>query len=88
MEVKNVGTESDYFSPSGMAAIDNQGNQYERTYGGTLDTFCKVYPGVTKKGYILFEGVPVSITSIKLVFELGYDENWNPYLFEYDINLK
>ena len=88
MEVKNVGSESDYFSPSGMAIIDNQGNQYERTYGGTLDTFSKIYPGVTKKGYILFEGVPTSSTSVKLVFELGYDENFNPYLFEYNINLK
>ena len=88
MEVKNVGSESDYFSPSGMAIIDNQGNQYESTFGGTLDTFSKIYPGVTKKGYVLFEEVPTSATSVKLVFELGYDENFNPYLFEYNIDLK
>lgn len=88
MKVKNVGRESDYFSPSGMVIIDNQGNQYENTYGGTLDTFSKIYPGVTKKGYILFEDVPTSLTSVKLVFELGYDADFNPYLFEYNINLK
>ena len=88
MEVKNVGSESDYFSPSGMAIIDNQGNQYESTFGGTLDTFSKIYPGVTKKGYVLFEEVPTSASSVKLVFELGYDANFNPYLFEYNIDLK
>ncbi|RLI95459.1 MAG: hypothetical protein DRO90_00290 [Candidatus Altiarchaeales archaeon] len=88
MEVKNVGSRSTYFSPSGMAIIDDQRNQYERSFGGTLDTFSKIYPGVTKKGYVLFEEVPTSVTSVKLVFELGYDENFNPYLFEYNIDLK
>lgn len=88
MEVKNIGSKAKYFSPSGMVIIDGQGNQYEKTYGGTLDTFSKIYPGITKKGYILFENVPTSITSVKLMFELGYDENFNPCLFEYTINLK
>ncbi len=89
MEVKNIGSESDYFSPSGMVIIDNQRNQYESTFGGTLDTiFSKIYPGVTKKGYVLFKDVPMSVTSVKLVFELGYDAYFNPYLFVYNINLK
>lgn len=88
MEVKNIGSEAEYFDPSSIVIIDGQGNQYEETYGGTLDTFSKIYPGITKKGYILFENVPDSVTSVKLMFELGYDENFNPYLFEYTINLK
>ncbi|RLJ06896.1 MAG: hypothetical protein DRP12_03255 [Candidatus Aenigmatarchaeota archaeon] len=87
MQVKNVGSESDYFSTSEMVIIDDQGNQHE-TSDGTLDTFSKIYPGATKKGYILFEGVPENVTFVRLVFELGYDENFNPYLFEYNIRLK
>ncbi len=87
MEVKNVGSESEYFLPSGIAIIDSQSIQYEYTYGGTLDILSTVYPDVTKTGYLLFEGVPNTETSLRLLFELGYDENFNPYLFEYDINL-
>jgi len=87
MEVKNIGSESEYFSPSGLAIIDNQNNQYEYSYGGTLDTFSSVYPGVTKKGYVLFEGVPSTTTSMRLVFESGYDSNYHSYLFEFNINI-
>ena len=87
MEVKNIGSEKEYFSPSGLAILDNQGNQYEREYGGTLDTFSQIYPGVKKSGYILFEKIPKTSQSIKLVFELGYDENYDPYTFEYNIPL-
>ena len=85
LEVKNVGSESDYFSPSGMAILDNQGSQYESTFGGTLDLFSQIYPGVTKKGYTLFGNVPKTLSTIKLVFELGYDKDYKPYLFKYDI---
>jgi len=88
MIVKNIGSNSEYFSPSGLAVIDDQGHQYEYTFSGTLDTFSTVYPGVTKNGYILFEDVPITTISIRLVFELGYDSNFNSYVFEYNINLK
>lgn len=87
MEVKNVGSESDYFLPSGVVIIDSQSIQYEYTYGGTLDMFSTVYPDVTKKGYLLFENIPDTETFLRLVFELGYDMNFNPYVFEYAINL-
>jgi len=87
VEVKNIGSEKEYFSPSGLAILDNQGNQYETEYGGTLDTFSQIYPGVKKSGYILFEKIPKTSQSIKLVFELGYDENYDPYTFEYNIPL-
>jgi hypothetical protein len=88
MQVKNIGSSMDYFLPSGMAILDNQGNQYENKYGGTLDTFSQIHPNITEKGYILFEGVPKTIGTVKLVFELGNDAQYNPYLFEYNITLK
>jgi len=88
MEVKNIGEESEYFSPSGMVIVDEEGNQYENTFGGTLDTFVKIYPTVVKKGYVLFEPPPETVSSVKLIFELGYDEDFKPYVFEFDINLE
>ena len=87
MEVKNVGSEKEYFSPSGLAILDNQGNQYETEYGGTLDTFSQIYPSVKKSGYVLFEKIPKTTQTIKLVFELGHDENYDYYTFEYNIPL-
>jgi hypothetical protein len=88
MGVKNVGSESDYFTPLGLAIIDSQNIQYEYTYGGTLDVFSTIHSGVTKKGYLLFENVPTTEKSVRLLFELGYDANFNSYLFEYNIKLK
>ena len=88
LEIKNIGNQSEYFSPEGIVIIDDQKNQYERTFGGTIDGFSKIYPGVTKKGYVLFEGVPKTANSLKFVFELGYNKNLEPYLFEYEIPLK
>jgi len=87
MEVKNVGSGSDYFLPSGLVIIDSQSIQYGYTYGGTLDMLSTVYPDVTKKGYLLFENIPDTEMSVRLVFELGYDMNFNPYVFEYTFNL-
>ena len=87
MKVKNIGSAGEYFVPTGMAVIDNQLNQYDYTYGGTLDTLSTVHSGVTITGYVLFENVPVEINSVKLIFESGYDESFNPYLFEFDISL-
>ena len=87
IEVKNIGSEKEYFFPSGLAILDNQGNQYEREYGGTLDTLSEIYPSVKKSGYILFEKMPKTSQTIKLVFELGHDWAYNPYAFEYNIAL-
>ena len=87
MEVKNIGDEKEYFSPSGLAILDNQGNQFEREYGGTLDTFSEIYPGVKKNGYILFKNIPITAQTIKLVFELGHDANYDAYSYEYNIPL-
>jgi len=88
MEVRNIGSAADYYSPSGMVIMDNQGNQYEKSYGGSLDTFSQIYPNITKKGYMLFEGIPKTIGSAILAFQLGHDAQYNDYLFEYSIPLK
>jgi len=82
IQAKNIGSQASYFSPSGMAIIDNQNHQYDRTYGGSMDLFSNIYPGVSKSGYILFE-VPNTVTSGKLVFQQGYDVHYNNYIFEY-----
>ncbi len=87
MEVKNVGDEKEYFSPSGLAILDNQGNQFEKEYGGTLDTFSEIYPNVKKSGYIIFKKIPANTQTIKLVFELGHDANYDAYSYEYNIPL-
>lgn len=87
IKVTNIGDEKEYFSPSAIAILDNQGNQFEREYGGTLNIFSEIYPGVKKSGYILFEKMPTNTQEIKLVFELGYDRNWDAYMYEYDISL-
>lgn len=87
MEVKNIADEKEYFSPSGLAILDNQGNQFESEYGGTLDTYGEIYPGVKKSGYVLFKKIPANAQTIKLVFELGYDANYDEYFYEYNIPL-
>lgn len=88
IEATNIGSNSEYFMPSGLAIIDSQNNQHEYTYGGTLNTYSSVYPGITVKGYVLFEGISTTEVMVKLVFQLGYDANFNQYLFTYNINLK
>jgi len=87
MEVKNIGNEKDYFSPSGLVILDNQGNQFETEYGGTLDTYSNMYPGIKKSGHIIFKKIPSNTQAIKLIFELGHNANWDAYEFEYNIPL-
>jgi len=82
-----MGDEKEYFSPSGLAILDNQGNQYESEYGGNLDRFSEIYPNVKKSGYLIFKKIPATSQSIKLIFELGHDESYDPYTFEYNIQL-
>ncbi len=87
LEAKNIGSDPEYFAPSGMVILDNQGNQYETEYGGSLDTYSQIYPGVTKKGYVLFKEIPKNSQNIKLVFQLGYDSNYKQYTWQYNIPL-
>jgi len=87
MEVENVVSESDYFLPNGIVLIDKENNQYPYTYGGTLDIFSTIYPDARIEGYLLFEDIPKTVKAMRLVFELGYNESFNPYLFEFNLNL-
>lgn len=89
IEIKNNGDLKENFYISGLALLDNKGNQYDKVSGGTLDvgSFLTIYPGVKKSGYLLFEGLPKTTQSIKLVFDLGHGKNYTPYTFEYNITL-
>ncbi len=81
MKVQNTGNEKDTLSMSDLAIITPNGYQYERSYGGTLDTsYDSYYPGITKEGYVLFEGVPKG-ESYTLAYTMGYDENWEPIYY-------
>ena len=83
--VRNTGSEREYFSPS-MSIIDSDGNQYDAAlFGGTLDTIKNMFPDTKQEGYVLFEDVPKDIDSAKLVFEQGYDDDYDPYVFEYHL---
>ena len=81
MRVKNTGNEKDTLSMSDFVIITPNGYQYERSYGGTLSTsYESYYPGITKEGYVLFEGVPKG-ESYTLAYSMGYNENWEPIYY-------
>jgi len=86
MVVENIGSESEYFMPSGVVLIDDSNKQYDYTYGGTLNTFSTVYADSQIDGYLLFDDIPKTVSINKLSFELGYDESFSPYLFEFNLN--
>ena len=53
--VENIGTEPEHIpSRSNIILLDGRGNQYEQSYGGTLE-YKKIHPGVTEAGYVIFE---------------------------------
>lgn len=88
IEVKNIGSD-DYFRPSGIALIDFNGKQYPTaSFSGILSANPKIIQGTTISGSAMFASVPNTLTSIKLVFKLGLDAQFNPYLFEYPLQLK
>jgi hypothetical protein len=87
MEIENIGDESDYFSPSGLALIIDK-KQYDSEYNSTIETYKNMYPGIVQEGYLLFDEVPTNFTNGKLTFEMtsfkgmSYEKN----KFEYPIN--
>ncbi|GAG80611.1 unnamed protein product, partial [marine sediment metagenome] len=87
MIVENVGSETEYFVPDGVVLIDNNNKQYPSLLLGTLYSLITVYSKSKIEGYLLFEDIPKSVTIMKLVFELGWDESFNPYLFQFNLNL-
>lgn len=81
MKVQNTGNTKDTLSMSDLVLVTPNGYQYETSYGGTLDTYYdSYYPGITKEGYVLFEGVPKG-ESYNLAYSMGYDENWEPIYY-------
>jgi hypothetical protein len=87
LEAINIAEESESFYPYGIVIIDENKKQYENSYYGTLDTYSKLYPGISIEGSILFDEIPKETETFTLMFELGYDENYNSYLFSYEIDL-
>ena len=87
VEVMNIGNESASFYPTGIVIIDENNRQYENSYYGTLDLYSKLYPGIILEGFLLFDDVPINNTNFTLMFELGYDENYDYNLYSYDIIL-
>lgn len=81
----NTGSETEYFSPNSMSLLGPNGQQYDTAYIGTLDTYKSLYPGSYAQGYVLFEEVPTDAIGLKLVFELGYDADYDKYVFEYPL---
>lgn len=85
MKVQNMGNEKDTLSMSDLVLITENGNQYETGYSGTFSTsYDSYYPGISKEGYILFEGVPKG-EKYTIAYEMGHDENWEPYLYHLTI---
>ena len=75
-----------------LTILDDDSNQYlisDRNYGiGTLETCCDdIRPGVTVDGFILVEPIPKTIPKATLIFELGRDQNYNDYTFQYNLYL-
>ena len=87
MIVKSIAHQREYFSPSGMIILDNSNNQYEKEYGGSLETYSEIYPGVTKEGYILFKAPPRTVKSANLIFEAGHDQNYRGIDYQYEFTL-
>jgi len=86
MKAKNIGNQKTGFPTNNFVLLDRYKNKYESMSDRTFDGYY-FYPGITKRRMVLFKDVPTSATSVKFVFELN-DENNNPQLFEYNIELK
>ena len=59
-------SKAQYLFESNFVVIDNLGNQYDYTYGGTLK-LGEIYPGVTKQGYLLFSGINANAESLRII---------------------
>jgi hypothetical protein len=74
-EITNNDAESQYFQPSAIAILDDQNNQYDvvNSYDYPVDTLSTtILPGVTKKGYWLFDKVPKKGTDGTFRFDIGF----------------
>lgn len=79
-----VSSDPQYLFESNFVVIDNLGNQYYYTYGGTLK-LGEIYPGVTRQGYLLFSGLNPDATSLQIIAkENSYPNDIN---YQFDVTL-
>lgn len=86
-EVKNLGSESEYFQPGAIAILDEGMNQYDvvSSFSYPVSTMSNtILPGVTKEGYWEFDDVPATGGEGIFTFELGWS---NPDIFRFDVPL-
>ena len=91
MTVTNVGNEKEMFYLDGLAVLDNNSNQYTEKFNlidGSLESLEDIRSGVTINGFVLVEPLPENTKNITVVFELGHDQNYDDYTFEYDVRLR
>ena len=88
LTVTNVGNEKEFLYLDGLAVLDSSSNQYNEEYGGTLPITEDIRSGVTVDGYVLVEALPKNVRDLTVVFELGHDQNYNDYTFEYNVRLR
>ncbi|MFH1587348.1 MAG: hypothetical protein ABID38_05810 [Candidatus Diapherotrites archaeon] len=77
LEVTNITDKERYFFPSSIVFIDNLKNQskadYFSSYSGAIESG-EIYPGITKRGFILLENVSEEVTSGTVYFDCGYQQ--------------
>ena len=88
LTVTNVGNEKEFFNLRSLAVLDRSSNQYDKEYGGTLKMAEDIRSGVTVDGYVLVEALPKDTRDLTVVFELGRDQNYDEYTFEYNVRLR
>jgi len=75
LSVTNIGSEPEYLFTSDIVVLDDLGNQYDEEYGGSLE-LGEVYPGVTRKGYVLFPVLDKNAVNVKiLISKCAYPED-------------
>jgi len=84
LEVTSIANESEYLFASNIVVLDNLHNQYDYTYGGTLE-LGEIYPRVTREGYVLFPTIDENADRITvIVTDTGYPED---IVYEFTVDL-
>lgn len=73
LEVTNERTSEQYFFTSDIALIDNKKNQYDPIVSLHKNAFDsgEIFPGITRKGFIAFEGIKDDATSATIYADCG-----------------
>jgi len=86
-EVKNIGSDSEYFQPSAIAILDSDKNQYDVGYSSNypVSTMSNtILSGVTKKGFWIFEDIPKNSGIGDFTFQIGFMDKET---FSFDVPL-